>query len=1192
MKTELNHDEQTKCKIYSEMVLNDLIPIKFRTNTLKNIHHHSFCHFMNVLVKQIIEEPNGYILDRGKDGNKIWIVKQYFEDPYYLTPSIGKDVILTPQMAKKKSMTYSIQLRVKYRQVLEIIQIDTQEVVEHRMLYENDIALANIPAMVRSPYCSLEYFKHKDLSVDECKYDEGGYFIISGRTKQIVPQESLKKNKILVLQKKSHGTTVISSEVRSSNLNMQIVTITVALKYEKNKKIVLTMPQLWGEIPFFVILRALGMQSDREIIEHICLGNQDEDMMNILQETCNIYPRQLENEKDCCLLDIINTEERAKVELLQYIRQHIREDEHTKDGMAKRLLCLEHIFENDLLPHMNDGVHSKYNKAKYLCLMANKLIQVILERRKIDDRDSYANKKAHMVGELLGHVFKKAFQTQLRETQRHYKKRAGNEARNIKNMICPDISHNIRTNIIDKNMNQAITKGEFALGLTHVIKGVSMELANQTRVDTLSMQMRVKATVIDKNIKTIANRLYHNTQAFTFCPVETPEGQNTGHHKHLSLTAEMTVPDIQSAEYVRNFIEEQYKNKSIGIKWLADCVPLDFQGKTKLFLNGNWLGVVLDYLKLVKMIRELRFRKLIHYHTSVYYEQTDNEVHISTMGGRFVRPLLVVRNGFVSASHAKIRKIASTANNWDEVIDMFGDDLEYLDVNELMHAMIALKPSELYWNEYRKKNNKDFKMYSHCEFHPFMMFGKVAANIPFPEYNQSPRNMYQSSHGRQAIGQPNTNYKKEHNMTLIYTLNYIQRPLIQTHAMPWLHTTDLPAGQNITVAIMSYTGFNQEDSFIMNKNAIDAGLFKMSYYKKYEATQKKGYDTGKMDKFEKPHPEMVGNMRNSKFYEKLNRDGLVKKGTFVSNMDFIIGKITPTSSNKNSKPFRDSSVAIKSNTSGYVDQVIKTYNQNRDERRIVRIRSVRSPNVGDKLTSRCGQKGTVGLILEGRDMPYTSEGIIPDVIINPHCLPSRMTAGLLIEFLVGKKAACDGNIVNGTAFTNLDLNKICDSLEENGFNRYGLSTMTNGMTGERLQARIMVGTAFYQRLKHMVADKIHTRSKGPIQTLTRQPSEGRTNDGGLKVGEMERDTIIAHGIPYFAQERLMKESDETLVRVCRQCGWFAHKDKKRDRYICNKCKRSDTISEIKMPYVFKLILQTLKTVNIDSKMIISNALLE
>lgn len=1165
------------------------MPIKFRRNSLQYFHHHSFEYFMQVLVPQILSSEHGHLLERGHENNLMWTVCHHFDEPYFLTPSTGKTV-LTPRIAKENGMTYTMQLRVRrYRQVLTICRIETLEVVEKREIHpESDVLLGNIPVMVHSPYCSLEFFPGKYDS-RECKFDEGGYFIVNGQKKQVIPHETQKANHILVFQKRQNGQVVSYAQVRSVHLDQQDMISPLSIECHNGRIMVFTSKLQDNSqtgnygIPLCVLLRALGMQSDKEILNHICMGNSDKALLMEIWSSFQTY-RTTNEDEEPCLEDIVNTIEQAQLELLRYVRKSVHDAITTPMGKAKRMLCLEKIFRDSLLPHLGKNA-SLLDKARFICLMVNKLMQVVLGRVEPDDRDSYANKKVILIGELMGFAFKRAFKNQLREAKYYYIKQMGNRLQNLENKIYPDLSKNIKIEVMDKMFELCISKGEWPFGMTHIQKGVSMPLTCQTRADTLSMQVRIKTPVADSNTKSTANRLYHNTQAFIFAPLETPEGQSTGLHKHLSLTVETTLPDQKSAEVILEILADP--EVMIPIQSLK---PVNYPGKVHIFVNGNWLGFLINPTRLHRRLRDLRFKGTIHRHVSFWW--SGDFFHVSTMGGRYKRPLFVVESNELVVSLSALHEIVKKAQSWEEVYVLASGGIEFLDVDELMHTMIAMTPSDLIFNDKDRKAGARFKAYSHCELHPFLMFGRVGSNIPYLEYNHSTRIMFQTSHGRQAIGQPNTNYRHECNETLVYAMNNMQRPIVQTHASPWLHMTELPAGQNVVIAIMTYTGFNQEDAIIINRDSLDAGLFRIAKYQNYENSQQRGLDTGKLDRFEKPHPEMVGNMKGTKQYEKMGKDGFVPLETPVSDMDAIIGKTTPIYDARGGKPFRDSSTFIRGNTSGVVDKTMSVFTKTKEERRIVRIRSVRTPMVGDKLGSRCGQKGTVGLILPRRDMPRTASGVVPDIIINPHCLPSRMTAGFLLEILIGKLGADECNIINATAFTGLNLEGVYKRLEQRGFDRHGLTPMTNGMTGEPIIAEVFIGSAFYQRLKHMVVDKVHARSEGPIQPFVRQPTQGRAKGGGLRIGEMERDAIIAHGTSDFLRERLMRSSDETTMHICRACGWFAHKDWHRDRYICPYCKNTTMISEVKAPYVFKLFLQNLKTINISSKIRISNRLLD
>jgi DNA-directed RNA polymerase II subunit RPB2 len=475
-----------------------------------------------------------------------------------------------------------------------------------------------------------------------------------------------------------------------------------------------------------------------------------------------------------------------------------------------------------------------------------------------------------------------------------------------------------------------------------------------------------------------------------------------------------------------------------------------------------------------------------------------------------------------------------------------------------------------------------------------MMLGICASIIPFPDHNQSPRNTYQSAMGKQAMGIYATNYQLRMD-TLANILYYPQKPLVTTRAMDFLHFRELPSGQNAIVAIACYSGYNQEDSVIMNQSAIDRGLFRSIFYRTYMDQEKKagGSQSTFLEEFAKPSRETTLRMRQGT-YEKLDDDGLIPPGVNVAGDDIIIGKVVPieeTSEELGQKTVRhthrDSSTPIRSAEKGVVDKVLLTTNADGFRFTKVRVRSIRVPQMGDKFASRHGQKGTVGITYRQEDMPFTTDGITPDIIINPHAIPSRMTVGHLIECLLGKVSALDGTEGDATPFTDTTVEDISKRLRELGFQSRGFEIMHNGHTGRKLNAQIFMGPTYYQRLKHMVDDKIHARARGPVQILTRQPVEGRSRDGGLRFGEMERDCMISHGAAQFLKERLFDVSDAYRVHVCDICGMFAIANLKKGIYECRSCRNKTQISQIHIPYAFKLLVQELVSMNIAPRLMVN-----
>ena len=476
------------------------------------------------------------------------------------------------------------------------------------------------------------------------------------------------------------------------------------------------------------------------------------------------------------------------------------------------------------------------------------------------------------------------------------------------------------------------------------------------------------------------------------------------------------------------------------------------------------------------------------------------------------------------------------------------------------------------------------KRNTHCEIHPYLILGAIASTIPFPDHNQSPRNTYQSAMGKQAIGICATNFSTRMD-TISHILYYPQKPLVVTKSMKYLNTSNMPSGINATIAIATYTGYNQEDSVLMNKSAVDRGLFLSGHLKTYKEEEKKNQNSGDEEKFCIPNKNNTFNYKLAN-YDKLNPSGIVKENIHVQPGDVIIGKTIPHKKKLKDNSYKDNSIVLKNNEGGSVYKVYEGRNGDGYKFCKVQIKNERYAEIGDKFSSRHGQKGTVGMLYRQEDMPFTKDGIVPDIIVNPHAIPSRMTIGQLIECILGKSGTLLGMEGDSTPFTDLDPKKISDILSNYcGFEEYGNEVLYNGLTGEQLIVNIFIGPTFYQRLKHMVIDKYHSRSTGPVVLLTRQPAEGRTRDGGLRFGEMERDCIISHGASAFLKERLLDVSDNYKVFVCKSCNMIGSVNEKKNIYKCDHCSNTTKFSEIRLPYACKLLLQELISMSIVPRLI-------
>lgn len=662
------------------------------------------------------------------------------------------------------------------------------------------------------------------------------------------------------------------------------------------------------------------------------------------------------------------------------------------------------------------------------------------------------------------------------------------------------------------------------------------------------------------------------------CPAETPEGQAVGLVKNMSLMAYISVGS--SAAPILEFLEE------LGTENLDEIAPSVIKKSSKIFVNGCWVGLNQKPHELVSTMRNIRREiGVVASEVSIFRNINAKEIHVYTDSGRICRPLLIVDennsdDGFqrllLKQSHVDRLRDKDPENpfGWTELVR--AGLLEYIDCNEEETTMIAMYP-RLIGKDAAESDRKYCTSYTHCEIHPSMILGVCASIIPFPDHNQSPRNTYQSAMGKQAMGIYITNFHMRMD-TLAHVLYYPQKPLVQTQSMKYLHFGELPAGINASVAILCYTGYNQEDSVIFNRSAIDRGIFRSVFYRSYNAREEKGTHD---QQFEVPSRDSCSGMRNAN-YEKLDEDGIVPPGIRVTGEDVIIGKtimIPEDMEGAKNEVVRhtkkDKSHFLRTSENGIVDQVLVTHDVDGYKFVKVKVRSVRIPEIGDKFASRHGQKGTMGINYRHEDMPFSCEGLTPDIIVNPHAIPSRMTIGHLVETLMGKVACFRGDVANATPFTEVTVKDVSLVLKEYGYQWRGNEVMYNGFTGRKMNSQVFLGPTYYQRLKHMVGDKIHARARGPLQILVKQPTEGRGRDGGLRFGEMERDCMVAHGAAHFLRERLFEVSDPYRLHVCDICGLTAIAKLRQNTFQCKQCSNSTRISQIRLPYACKLLFQEL-----------------
>jgi DNA-directed RNA polymerase beta subunit/intein/homing endonuclease len=693
--------------------------------------------------------------------------------------------------------------------------------------------------------------------------------------------------------------------------------------------------------------------------------------------------------------------------------------------------------------------------------------------------------------------------------------------------------------------------------------------------------------VYDFTTKSDNHDFYANGILVRNCPCETPEGHGVGVIKNMASTTGITI--FSSPITVYAFIQ------SLGqLISLREATIQQKHDLTRVFLNGSWIGMFPNEYttEAVDALRKAKRSGKLHNHTGIIWKNAFKELWITTEAGRVIRPVYyapTIRE--IAADKTGVLKQQILAiKDWNQLMlweSPSGKHLfEYIDAGETEGAFIAMDYDACM---------KDVS-HTHCEIHPSVLFGTTASCIPFPDHNQSPRNAYQSSMGKQAMGVYSLNFRERFD-AMAHVLCYPEIPMVSPFMSKFYGAQKLPAGQNVVVAIMTYSGYNQEDSIMINRAALERGRYRSIFYRTYKDEERKNQSSGEEEKFCKPEPVETKHMKNAD-YEKLGEDGFVPKDHYVTPDDILIGKVVPLrvpTGNvlpAGAKKQRDVSKMPRNNESGYVDKIYKNRNGEGYSFVKIRMRQDRIPEIGDKFASRHAQKGTTGMILNPEDMPQTASGIVPDIIINPHAIPSRMTIAQLMETLLSKIGCMAGCLGDASPFNSTTVDGLAAILRDKyQMEPYGNEIMYNGYTGRMMETSIFIGPCYYQRLRHCSADKMHSRASGPLVMLTRQPAEGRARDGGLRFGEMERDCVVAHGMAEFTKERLMECSDAFSCYSCKDCGLMAIANPQDSIWACRGCGNTTNFGHINIPYATKLLLQELETMNISSRLITQQKLL-
>lgn len=1020
-----------------------------------------------------------------------------------------------------------------------------------------EVTLFHMPLMVGSRYCHARE-QVRDVT---CPYVAGGYFVVNGNEKVIIPREKLRTNTPYITVDGGKVTCEVRSwhESKMRSTSTLVLALT-CIRGGSMPQILVTVPFINFKIPVAQVFRILNI-SNPQLMRRYILQQED-------HERDHKYDHNIHS----ILKD--DKAELSREDLMDFVGKKGTKDT-TKE---KRLRTIDNVFHTEFLPHMGleRSRETTHKKAIFFGMLILRMLQVYNGDREPDDRDDYANKHLETVHMLCALQFRQL----LRNFRRTFQTNLQHAADTEKFIYVIDMMKNSKR--ITAGFKYALSTGKWGMSKgASTQTGVAQVLTRMNPLSTLSHLRRIN-TPINRDGKMTQPRQVHPSNWGLVCSHESPEGAPCGLIKNLALLCHVRLG--YPIDPVQRLIAPQ-------IVSLETAQSHELQVGHWVFINGRIVGVV-DPHKAVAFVAWLRHKRQMQalpFDASIAHREELREIHISVDAGCCCRPVFVLQN-----IH-KFNDIYETYKNQTDILwDMMVSEgvIEYLDKSEEFTLRVAVT-----WDDLKTPRRATEMVYTHIEIHPIVIMGLAVATLPFCHHDQAPRVTYGSVMSKQGVGCVGLNYDMRFDTSGTHMLWYPQRPIVSTFMSRVAGLDDIPFTINAIVAIGCYMGFNQEDSVILNKASVDRGLFRSFYYRTYKDTAKNvGAD---QEVFEVPDKSVVTGMKRGN-YDKINPDdAMMDIGEQVEQDDVLIGKVMRTmEQNKRTdddKIQKDRSVMYKSREKARIDKITTTMTKDGATMVNIRTRSMRRPETGDKFASRHGQKGVTSKLVNQEDMPCTRDGIVPDIIINPNALPSRMTISQIFETVLGKTSALAGHVGDGTPFQNLTHEQISEELKKFGFEKHGNERMFNGMTGELMEIPLFIGPCPYMRLKHMVVDKIHGRRTGPRQFLTHQPLEGRAREGGLRWGEMERDMLISHSAAEVVQDRLLNNSDYYETVVCTKCKMLAQMAPlKRSQYekllgkeampYCPRCESSDHIETVAMPCAFKVLMQNLEACHIRMRM--------
>ena len=1126
----------------------------------------------------------------GKNGDKIYYGKPIIYDEH-------RQHYMYPNEARLRNMNYGMTIHYDV-EVEHHIVTDKGEILNETIVLEK-IYLGKFPIMLHSNYCILKGMTRSlQFYCGECRNDMGGYFIIDGKEKTIVSQEKFADNLLYIRAAKNNMlessdliddkfTHSVEVKSRSEDPSKPVRTTYVRLvapgpKY-MNRQIVVMIPNVRAPIPLFIVMRALGILSDKAIIETCILDiNKYSDLLEDFRPSIH----------DCH--GIYN-----QVTALQFIKEYTKE---------KTIVKVQDILMNYFIPHI--GTNNYSQKALYLGYMTFKLINVAKGIEKPTDRDNFMFKRIETPGVLLNGLFKEYYKMMLQNIYKTIDKEYYYHVNQYQNEQFLHLVQNnykmfFRERTVEDGFRKAF-KGNWGAQAHTKKLGVIQDL-NRLSFNSALSQRRKTNLPLEASAKVVGPRLLHGSQIGYIDPVDTPDGGNVGLHKHLAILTK-----ISTASSGYPTIKWLRQNKLI--RYIQECSPIYLSKHVKVFINGAWIGVTEDPKYLVNIFRKHRRHNILPIWFSISWFIQEFKIDIFTDAGRLLRPIFYMDGGISLENNPDLMKrILDFKFSWKELIGETNKEtpysfhpslstdsaaiIDYIDTNEEANTLIAFEKEQLGIR------------HTHLEIHASLMLGVMGNQIIYPANNQLPRDLFSCGQSKQAVSLYSSNYQVRIDKSAL-VLNYGQLPLVKSRYLQYINHEEHPYGENVIVAIGVYGSYNVEDSILFNKGSIDRGMFRTTYFNAYEAREESSQVSGSVIDTRFTNVENEPNVAKLKAgydYSHLDKSGLIKKDTYIDEKTILIGKVVASS--EESEMSIDDSVGSKKGQIGYIDKTFITDGEEGFRIAKVRVRNERIPAIGDKFCSRCGQKGTIGRIIPEEDMPFTEDGLRPDIIVNPHAFPSRMTIGQLVETLSGILGCEMGAFGDCTAFLNKgSKHKLFgELLTYFGYNHTGNQILYSGESGIQIESTFYIGPTYYMRLKHMVKDKINYRARGPRTALTRQTVQGRANDGGLRIGEMERDGVLGHGMSYFLNESLMVRGDEYYMAICNNSGMIAIYNQTKDIFLSpmidGPIRFSDTIppfeagslyniskygknfSIIRIPYTFKLLIHELAAMGVWLRLI-------